>query len=150
MKKIWQDYERKLLLTTSTPELLYGQMIHSLDNKSNTFYEQHIKQSSSVFAITTIFETTVFLRVLNYPSVARILEPQMVSLPPDTAESFCYYNTVVLNLSNAAISSLEHLCRQLLIMFTDCTDDIKIQNGKRFPTGFSSQIAHTARRLVSC
>lgn len=124
-------------------------MIHSLHNKSSIFCQQHIKLSSSVSAIMTIFETTVFLRVHSYSVVARILEPQMVSLPPDTAQSFCYYSTVVLNLSNTAISSLEHLCTQLM-MLIDCTDDIRTQNGKRFPKGFSSLIAHIARRLVFC
>lgn len=80
-----------------TPQLLYGQMIHSLDNKSNTFYEQHVTLSSSVSAIMTIFETTktaatfllFFLRVHKWSAVARILGPQIVSLPPDTAQSFC-------------------------------------------------------------
>jgi len=102
-------------------------MIHSLDNKANTFYEQHTKLPSPVSAIA---ETAVFPRVHNYPAVARITEPQMVSLPPDTALSCCYYNTVVLNLSITAITSLEHLCRQPRTAFIDCTDDIMIQNGK--------------------
>lgn len=94
-----------------------------------------------------IFKSTVFLRAHNYPAVARILEPQMVSLPPDTAQSFCSCNTVVLTLSVTAISHLEHLCRQFRQMFTD---GIMIQNGKRFLEGFSSQITHTERRLVYC
>lgn len=127
----------------STTELWYGQTIHSLDNKSNTFYEQHTKLSSSISAILTIFETTVFPRMPNYSAVARILEPQTVSLPPDTAQSFCYYNTLVPSLSITVISSLEHLCRQLLVTFTDCTDDISIQNEKKFPEGFSSQIPYS-------
>lgn len=42
-----------------------------------------------------IFERTVFLRAHNYPAVARILELQMASLPPDTAQSFCSCNTVI-------------------------------------------------------
>lgn len=94
-----------------------------------------------------IFESTVFLRAHNYPAVARILEPQMVSLPPDTAQSFCSCNTVVLVLSVTAISNLKHLCRQFLKMFTD---GIMIQNGNRFLERFSSQITHTEKRPVYC